>query len=357
MAGWNGWASLGGQLDGGSLSVGQNSDGRLEVFVAVAGAQGPTLSHVWQNSPNGDWSAWASLGAPPAQFLGATAVGRNADGRLEVFARVGLMSSGELWHIWQAPAGGWSTWSNLGGGVGAHVLAVSPNQDGRLEVFAVTSVGTLETIWQTTPNGGWSGWADLGTPGGVSLTASLAIELNSNGTLEVFAVATDGALWHLWQTTPNGSWSGWNGLGTPPGLTLGALAIGINQDGRLEVFAIAQNALWHRWQLTPGGAWSGWSTLGAPAGVASLTAPTVARNADGRLEVFAFGINDAVWHLWQTSPGGAWSSWDSLGGQPGGGPALGQNADGRLEVFAEDSNAPPDAVWHRWQVSPNGGWV
>jgi hypothetical protein len=358
MSGWNGWASLGGQLASSTLAVGQNPDGRLELFAAVSGAQGPTLSHVWQTSPNGGWSAWASLGAPPAQFLGVTAVGRNADGRLEVFARVGLMSTGELWHIWQAAGGGWSAWSNLGGGVGAQLLAIGSNQDGRQEVLAVTPVGTLEHIWQTTPNGGWSGWNDLGTPGGVALTASLAIGLNLDGRLEVFAVATDGVLWHLWQTTPNGGWSGWNALGTPTGVTLGGLAVGINPDGRLEVFAIGQDALWHRWQLTPGGAWSGWSTLGAPAGVAFLSAPTVARNADGRLEVFAFGINDAVWHLWQTGPGGAWSGWDSLGGQPGAGPAVGQNADGRLEVFAtENLSTSSNVVWHRWQVSPNGGWV
>src|SRR5258708_23703237 len=173
MSGWNGWASLGGQLAGGGAAVGQNLDGRLELFATVSGAQGPELVHIWQTSPNGGWSAWSNLGAPAAQFLGFPAVGHNADGRLEVFARVGLMSTGELWHIWQTAPNGWSTWSNLGGEVGAHVLAVGQNQDGRQEVFAISSVGTLRHIWQTMPNGGWGGWRDLGSFPGVAVAAML----------------------------------------------------------------------------------------------------------------------------------------------------------------------------------------
>jgi hypothetical protein len=40
----------------------------------------------------------------------------------------------------------------------------------------------------------------------------------------------------------------------------------------------------------------------------------VGQNADGRLEVFACGGNGGLWHIWQTTPGGGWSSWASLGG-------------------------------------------
>jgi hypothetical protein len=359
MSGWNGWASLGGQLAASGTAVGQNLDGRLELFGAVSGgAPGPELAHIWQTSPNGGWSAWSNLGAPVAQFLGFPTVGRNADGRLEVFARVGLMSSGELWHTWQTAPSGWSAWSNLGGDVGAHVLAVGQNQDDRQEVFAITSVGTLQHIWQTTPNGGWSAWADLGSPSVASLTSVLTVGQNLDGRLEVFTITADGALWHLWQTTPNGAWSGWDVLGAPPGLTLGELAVARNQDGRLEVFAITSGALWHRWQMTPGGSWDAWSSLSTPPGVTSLGSPAVGHNADGRLEVMVTGSNDAIWHIWQTSAGGAWSGWESLGGESRGGLAIGQNADGRLEVFStEDNAALSDAVWHRWQTSPNGGWV
>jgi hypothetical protein len=359
MNSWHGWASLVGQLAGGRPAVGQNLDGRLELFAEISAALGPELGHVWQTSPNGGWSGWSSLGAPPGQFLAVPTAGRNAGGRLEVFVRVGLMSAGALWHLWQTvPGGGWSAWSNLGGDVGAHVLAIGQNQDGRQEAFAVASAGTLRHIWQTSPNGGWSAWDDLGAPPGTSLTSGLAVGPNLDGRLEVFAAATDGSLWHLWQQAANGGWGGWDALGSPAGLTPAEPAVGRNQDGRLEVFAVVQDALWHIWQTAPGGTWGPWSDLGTPAGVASLGSPAVAQNADGRLEVFVFGIDGAVWHLWQTSPGGAWSDWDTLGGQPGAGPAVGQNADGRLEVFVEDNvPAGAHAAWHRWQVSPGGAWV
>ena len=139
MTGWSGWGSLGGQLEGGSPVVGRNADGRLEVFALGQTPTGPELSHIWQDagSPTG-WSDWASLGSAPGQFMSALDVGQNADGRLEVFTRVGLMSSGVSWHIWQDPASAtaWSGWDNLGsppGGVGAHLLVVGRNGDGRLE--------------------------------------------------------------------------------------------------------------------------------------------------------------------------------------------------------------------------------
>ena len=34
-----------------------------------------------------------------------------------------------------------------------------------------------------------------------------------DGRLEIFARGTDYALWHNWQVSPGGSWSGWNSLG------------------------------------------------------------------------------------------------------------------------------------------------
>jgi hypothetical protein len=41
----------------------------------------------------------------------------------------------------------------------------------------------------------------------------------------LFVAGTDGALWHMWQTAPNGDWSPWFSHGTPPRFVLlGALA-------------------------------------------------------------------------------------------------------------------------------------
>ena len=117
---------------------------------------------------------------------------------------------------------------------------------------------------------------------------------------------------------------------------------------RIEVIARgADRAIWHNSQTTPGGAWSGWSSLG---GWVDLV--DVGSNADGRLEVFARGADGAVWNNWQTTPGGAWSGWNSLGGWVDR-LTVGSNADGRLEVFARGADG---AVWNNWQTAPNNGW-
>lgn len=354
MTGWNGWASFGGQLAGGGVTALRNADGRLELFGTQGGPQGPEVAHIWQTSPNNGWSAWSSFGPPPAEFLGAMTAAANADGRLEVFGRVGLMSTGALYHIWQtAPSSGWSAWSSLGGGIGPQFLLVVDNADGRLEVFAVgTGPGQLEHIWQLDPGGGWSSWDVLDSlPGGfpVQLTAGL----NADGRLELFNVGA-GGLWHNWQTAAGASWAGWSTLGTPGGVsTLNGVAVGRNADGRLEVFTTGQNALWHIYQTAPNGAWSGWDNLGNP-GVAALDPPSVASNADGRLEGFIAGTNDALFHIYQTAPNGGWSGWNTLGGEPAQPVAIGMNADGRLEIFAV-GRALPGQVWHRWQT-PSGAW-
>lgn len=326
------WASLGGTITTG-IAVGNNADGRFEVF--VRGTDG-ALYHRWQTRPSNGWNAgWSSLGG---QVIGTPAVGRNADGRLEVFAK-GL--DGALWHRWQVrPNGTWADWHSLGGGITDPV--VGRNADGRLEVFVRGNDNAVWHRWQTSPNGTWSGWSSLG---GV-ITSGIAVGTNADGRLEVFARGTDRALWHRWQVRPNGTWSGWASRGG--GIT-GTPAVGRNADGRLEVFARGlDSSLFHVWQRTPNGTWGGWSPLG---GVLTSD-PTVGSNADGRLEVFGRGTDRALWHIWQTTPNGSWSGWSTLSGGVDV-PVVGRNADGRLEVFVRGDDR---AVWITWQSRPNGPW-
>ena len=74
--------------------VGSNEDGRLEIFVQAADN---TFWHKWQTAPNNGWSDWQGLQGSGSAFLG-----RNNDGRLELFAT----DVNEYQHIWQiAPRG------------------------------------------------------------------------------------------------------------------------------------------------------------------------------------------------------------------------------------------------------------
>jgi acylphosphatase len=206
---WGNWASLGQPLPGlnGYTAVAANKDGRLEVFcTGIDGA----LWHVWQVAPNGTWSTWASLGNPTGVDLVLDInVHENSDGRLEVFM---AGSNNALWHIWQvAPNGTWSNWASLGNPPTANVQSapsVRKNKDGRLEAFNICSDGALWHIWQITPGGVWGSWNSLGMPSDsvILSTGPLVIE-NTDGRLEAFVGGSNNALWHTWQVSPGDNWS------------------------------------------------------------------------------------------------------------------------------------------------------
>ena len=77
------------------LAVGRSADGRLEVF-ALGGRN--SVYHVWQLAPNGAWGAWSS---PAGHYLRQIALGTGADGRLVVF---GLGGDGAVYQHLDKPA-------------------------------------------------------------------------------------------------------------------------------------------------------------------------------------------------------------------------------------------------------------
>jgi hypothetical protein len=314
----------------------------------------------------------ADKGNGEAAMPGLTdiAFGQNKDGRLEMVATTddpeGL--GGDVWHAWQTtPNGSWTSWHPFGRpGRGAGAPVIARNADGRLEVVVV---GGDQALWhrsQVAPNNGWSDWQSIGQPDAQLPMGFLVLAQNADGRLEAAVPANDDfgerAIWHASQTAPSNGWSGWASLDAPPDDFSGPLALGANADGRLELFAPEAFAggdqeVWHRWQRTPGGDWSGWSSMGSPGGeLLPDPPPALGRNADGRLELFVVASDGAIWHSWQTAPNNGWSPWSSLGSQGGGFADLGvgPNADGRLELLATLQNGTD--LWRRYQTAPNNGW-
>lgn len=366
---WSGWASLGRPKCGLSndiIAIEQNSDGRLEVF--AIGGDG-ALWHTYQPKPGkGPWIGWSSLGKPSSiLYFDNPTIFNNKDGRLEVFATgytMGTLSpymGGELWHISQSKPskGPWTTWKNLGSPskkIKINKLGVGRNKDGRLEVFATGAVWPsispdegIWHIWQKKPNKGtWSSWASMGIPKGVNTLTNLpaVIAHNSDGRLEVFV--TKGSLWHMYQSKPSiGPWINWGKLGNPTNTTLNLIpvAVGQNSDGCLEVFAIdyfngkdyTKGSLWHRYQPKPNRSpWSSWKSLGKP-NAPLINEPIVERDSKGCLTAFVYSWESSIWYKYQTeSKKGPWSSWYDLGKPPVFGisdKAVAKNKDGRLEVF------------------------
>lgn len=169
---------------------------------------------------DGGWSYWSALGVYARDYplveistvANATTIAaiRNKDNRIETFVRG---KNSEVWHVWQEQRNAgeyhsyYSNWHTLGGDFTGNP-AVGKNRDGRLEVFARGKDGKMYHMWQKTPNGpAWE--ASWHTMGGAGLKSDPAVGYHSNKTLEVFCWGGDDRLWHRRQTTPNGGWGEW----------------------------------------------------------------------------------------------------------------------------------------------------
>lgn len=184
-----------------------------------------------------------------------------------------------------------------------------------------------------------------------ALSGAVAAVVNQQGEIEVFAIGTDGALWHIWQTPGGtGPWSPWYSLG---GTLKGTPSVVRNIDGRLQVFARGMDdTQQYNCQAIPGSnAWDGWQSLGG----ILRSDPAAAVNADGRLEVFVRGTDNQVWHIFQNAPNDnhSWTpAWHALGGSIMSTPVVVMNVDGRLEVFGTWIDG---SVAHIWQQHPHAG--
>jgi hypothetical protein len=372
---WSRWESLGKpqETELGRPFANHNQDGRLEVFAIGLGG----IFNIWQVFPNGGWrNGWLSKDRPTSDIrIKSHVVGRNADGRQEIFAAA---DDDAIWQKWQVtPNSGWSEWKTLGTpGKDTRLterFTVGRNQDGRQELFAIGSDGEVWQIWQTAPNGGWSDWRRLGKPPAeIRRSDRITLGSNEDGRQELFVMGRDDALWHIWQVAPNVGWSDWTSLGRardqfdfpvqspepPKDRDLSEPVVQRNADGHLEVFAPGNGAFCNRWQerpIFPGSVWrrEGWNAKPKPSDAVGLTWLEVALNFQNRLEVVASGSDGGLWHAWQVDVPPFWSKWESLGNPPAkirlaDHLTIGINQDRRLEVFVVGDQ--DGAVWHIWQI-------
>jgi hypothetical protein len=347
-------------------------------------------------------TGWTSFGKPDGLpgGLAFIDVGRNADGRLEVFGTGA--NSPEVWNVWQtSPNNGWSAWGSLGQvdaispGRSLLELAVGTNQDGRLEVF-VNKDDNLSHIAQTFPGNGWGPWGTLSDGLALFLTGEtyflggitlLGVASNLDGRLEVFidsllAGSNQRGIWHKAQSHPNNGWGGWNFLGGPdPNIFFtfdnasNRRTVTSNTDGRLEVFLIkATNpagslingqSAWYWSQTSPNNGWSPMSDVILP-DVANHVNPgqgiKAATDENGTMTCITIGQDGNVWAITITPH----VQTDlNLGRPPQGGPpiyplpsllALTHNYSGGLEMFLVGTDG---AIWHNWSTAPGiwSGWM
>lgn len=303
---WSGWTSMAGavSVDSG-LAFGRSFDGGLVLF--GIGPTGVPHYNYQQSSRAGvpSWRGWTSMGGALAVGSGL-AVGQNADGRLELF---GIGPTGVPHHnVETTPGGPWSGWTAMGSQLSiTSGLAVGRNADGRLELFGITPAGTPQHCSQALPNGvplfkrpSWSPWASLG--GTLPPNSTLVVAFDSDprfARVDVCGIGPTGTPHHNFRNTSSDRWNGWTSMGGGSGGDLSAnsgLALARNLDGRLELFGMGPTGVPHsNAQTARDGEWEGWRRL--EGGLFSVTSGlAVGKNVDGRLEVFGIGPDGAPWH-------------------------------------------------------------
>lgn len=147
---------------------------------------------------------------------------------------------------------------------------------------------------------------------------------------------------------------GGQGYGTP--------AAALNNADLLHVVVVGTNfhvfAKWRPNSLVLNGFTANWTDMGAPPGGASSSVSAI-RDGSGKIELFVRGGGsaNAMYTKYQTSPGGGWSSWVSLGGVSISKPlAQSYNTYGaRLYVYGTDGNryvnvrVSAGCCWSGWQ--------
>jgi kumamolisin len=339
-----------------------NSEQKGALNVYLLGSDG-ALWDSKQPKTSTTWGTWKSLGAPSGGSTPRRTAAVSQNGTQLLFMND---PSGALWVNKETAvsSNNWGGWNSLGNAPGtslANFPLAGSNADGRVEIFEAGANHVLYHNYQTTPNGSWSGWASLGTPSGVALQG-LSIITNADGRLEVFASGSDGNLWHIYQDTPNGGWTGWSSLGNP-GSAIGSLVVARNADGRAEVFANGSNGImYHVYQKAPNGGWSGWSQLSTQNGFSfskftgSNQGPIMGTAANGRLELFQVGTDGNIWHNAQSAPSSGWTGWANFGKPTGVNPTsltINNNTAGGLVFVITGSDGK---MWFNYQTAPNGGW-
>ncbi|MFF9360979.1 hypothetical protein [Streptomyces griseoluteus] len=210
--GWNtdGWQPLGGgglEIVG-HVQVGRDEAGCLELFLRTRTG----IYHRWQTSPNNGWNpfGWQPLGQPGqvGNIPGDVTVGQNRDGRLHIFV---VHSDLVAYHRWQE-AGSWNSsgWQpvNPRGPMTGNVTAAR-NSDGLLEIFTRgRNTNWLYRMIQSTPNAptftsgidldGWNPWPGPAGSGHLlqCSTDATAIQ-NALGKVEVFVRDKDKSAYRL----------------------------------------------------------------------------------------------------------------------------------------------------------------
>lgn len=272
----------------------------------------------YQLTPGGTWSPWSGPNVNHQPFVAkqVAAAGQNT-GALELWA---LDGGGMLWAAGQQ-GGGWAPWAgpNFNGQPGPLQYVAAAEQKGNrgVELWAVDANGAIWTIYQVTPGGAWSKWEGPGFKGQPAPAKQVVAAGQNNGNVYVWAMDAGGALRGISQGSPGGDWGPWTGpnIGGQPGPFVQIAASQQGGSRGVEVWGIdGSGRIWTLYQRTAGGPWSSWEGPGfknQPVPMAQLAA---SQQSNGCCQLFTLDAKNQIWTITQGSPGGDWGPWLPAGG-------------------------------------------
>jgi len=310
-------------------------------------------SIVWHKfqMPTGGWSTWRPLADKRKMGSGPQGV-RYENGTMQVFARG---TDRQFYVTTMTALNEWSDWRSLGETMftSPPVAVVSPA--GQCYVFGIAA--ETHSVWYSVSSPISSGNLDFSAFANIGgdATGSPSAMVDAEAQLHVFIRGTNRALWHISEKVVGESkqWGEWECLG---GVLASSPKVPLTLNGAnlVEVYArAADKALWHRGQVAKHDSesidWSSWSSLG---GVLA-SGPSLALSDDGMTDVFARATDKAIYFKSQFQDENGevhFTQWHTLGGMFSSTPTVVVRADGLLDVFARGVDK---AIWHSHQVEVN----
>ena len=178
---------------------------------------------------------------------------------------------------------------------------------------------------------------------------------------QVWGVTQDYQLITNWQATPGGTWSGWQKMAPPPTqppVPAGVLQVAAAQqnDGRCQLWVTdMQEQLWSMWQTAPGGNWTNGSGPNWNQAVKFTQLAASQQGGSRGAQLWATTAANALLTCYQETPGGGWSQWGNFLNAP---PAIDMAAcqmnNGSVQFWLIDQQ---QTLWSASQTSPGGNWT
>ncbi len=272
------------------------------------------------------------------------AVATEPDGRLAAYAVLGLRAV--RWRETEAGSGVWGPPHDLGGGPLAPVLGAATAGDGRLLLFGLrfaalgghgaADAREIVVLEQSTPDGGFFAWRGLGNPcpgrdEGRRIGVPVAVTA-PDGRVHVFVRTAEKGLATRVRDAA-GRWGVWRDMGG--GEVRDGVTATVDGAGRVHVYAAGHHAVHHWTQDTPATDVTARTQLtGAPVpghAPAALPAP------DGSVELYYRAAARAAMTVLRADTPVSAAPFDGYGPllaapSPGGPVLLGRGTDGRLRL-------------------------